>query len=96
MQLNTILSEMITMTHNPNTPVVIWDIDGVLADDRVRAQAFLAATDQFAEPRSLELRDEPDWDGYYGAISDDKPHDETVAIFTALHWHPEGITLWLA
>jgi len=79
------------MTNKPNRPVVIWDIDGVLADDRLRAQAFLACTDQFAEPRSLELRKECDWDGYYGAIGDDLPHADMVSIFKAMHWHNSAI-----
>ena len=71
-----------------NRPVVIWDIDGVLADDRVRAQAFLAATDQFVIERSLALRENPDWDGYYGDMENDKPHSDMVDLFDFLHNHP--------
>lgn len=81
------------IVHNnrPAARVVIWDIDGVLSDDRARAQMHLAAEDQYLEPRSLELRDEPDWDMYYAGLPFDKPFAETVAIFQALHLNQQGV-----
>ena len=67
------------------TKLIIWDIDGTLANQDHRATKHLCTAPwDCNSPDDPIYKDDPDWDAYYEDCHDDVPYDDIIWMFNAL------------